>query len=84
MLGATVTASWIDAGGNALFLRAVHPHERSQMASVYATVRDAGRLGPLGVFTLVLIVFPLEAVFVATGIATLAVALWTRHISRRY
>lgn len=84
LLAATVTASWIDAGGNALFLRAVHPHERSQMASVYATFRDAGRLGPLGVFTLLLIVFPLGAVFVATGAATIAVAALTRHIPRRY
>lgn len=84
LLVATVTASWIDAGGNALFLRAVHAHERAEMASVHATFRDAGRLAPLGTFTLVLLVFPLEAVFVVTGAATLAVAYWTRHIPRRY
>jgi MFS family permease len=84
LLTATVTASWIDAGGNALFLRAVHPHERAEMASVHATFRDAGRLAPLGTFTLVLLVLPLEAVFVITGAATLAVTYWTRYIPRRY
>ena len=84
MLLATFTASWIDAGGNALFLRAVRPLERAQMASVYATFRDAGRIGPLGVFTVVLIVLPLPAVFVITGAASLVVATYTRHIPRRY
>jgi len=84
MLFSTFTASWIDAGGNALFLRAVRPLERAQMASVYATFRDAGRIGPLGVFTVVLIVAPLPAVFVITGAAALGVATFTRHIPRRY
>ena len=84
MLLATFTASWIDAGGNALFLRAVRPLERAQMASVYATFRDAGRIGPLGVFTVVLIVLPLPAVFVITGAASLGVATYCRFIPRRY
>ena len=62
----------------------MRPLERAQMASVYATFRDAGRIGPLGVFTVVLIVLPLPAVFVITGAASLVVATYTRHIPRRY
>lgn len=84
MLLGTVTAAWIDAAGNALFLRAARPLERAQMASVFSTFKDAGRIIPLGVFSVVLLAFPLPAVFVITGAATMGVAAWTRHIPRRY
>ena len=84
LLLGTVTAAWIDAAGNALFLRAARPLERAQMASVFATFKDAGRIVPLGVFSLVLLALPLPAVFLITGAATMGVAAWTRHIPRRY
>lgn len=84
LLVAALCASWIDAAGSALFLRAVHPHERAAMASVFSTFRDAGRMGSQGVFAVLLLAFPLNAVFVATGLATLGMAWYTRYIPRRY
>lgn len=81
---AGVVTSVIDGAGNMLFLRAVHPHERAEMTSVFVTFRDAGQTLPPGVFTVLLNVFALPAVFVAGGLAMLGLATLTRHVPKRY
>ena len=73
----------IDGAGNLLFLRAVHAHERPEMTTVFASSRDVAQLGPPVVFSLLLSVFSLSSVFVASGAMMLASAVLSRHIPRR-
>lgn len=84
LLAGSLTASFIDAAGNTLFLRAVHPHERPEMAAVFSTYREVGKIGPPGLFSALLVVFPLPAVFAAGGAIALVGAWFTRFIPRRY
>lgn len=84
LLVACLCASWLDAVGNAPFVRAVHPHERTEMTSLYTTYRDFGRIVPQGVFTALLLIFPLPAVFVCAGIGMLVGAWYSRYIPARY
>ncbi len=83
LLLAAFATGIIDGAGNVPFLRAVHPHERAEMTTVFATYRDAGNLIPPGVFSALLKVFELPAVFVAGGAALLVLASYTRFIPRK-
>ncbi|MBT5432499.1 MAG: MFS transporter [Alphaproteobacteria bacterium] len=76
--------SIIDGAGNMLFLRAVHAHERAEMTSVFATFRDTSQIGPPGVFSLLLSVFALPAVFVAAGAGMMIMAWYSRYIPKQY
>ena len=80
---AALGMSAIDAGGNMLFLFAVRRHERAEMTTVYSTYRDVADFVPPGVFTLLLRVFELPAVFVVGGAVTLALSLLARRIHPR-
>lgn len=80
---AAFAASIIDGAGNTPFLRAVHPHERSEMTSVYVTFRQTAQLITPGVFAVVLSSFALPAVFVAGGIGAGAMAVLSRYIPKR-
>ena len=73
----------IDGAGNLLFLRAVHPHERSEMTTVFVSYRDVAQFGPPVVFSVLLSVFSLPSVFVAGGVMMLVSAALARHIPRR-
>jgi MFS family permease len=84
LLAASVLASVIDAVGNALFLRAVHPHERAEMASVFMTYREMAHLVPPGVLAALLGVFALPVVFLASGSSMVVPCWFTRYIPRRY
>jgi hypothetical protein len=84
LLAASVLASVIDAVGNALFLRAVHPHERAEMASVFFTYREMAHLVPPGVLAALLGVFALPVVFLASGTSMVVLCWFTRYIPRRY
>jgi MFS transporter, ACDE family, multidrug resistance protein len=79
-----LAAETIDGAGNSLYLRAVHPHERSEMTAVFITYRDAAQLVPPAVFAVLLTVFELQAVFVAGGLMMLALAGLARYIPRRF
>jgi MFS family permease len=81
---ACIFASWLDAVGNSPFVRAVRPHERAEMMSLYTTYRDVGRVLPQGAFSVLLLVFPLPAVFVFTGAGMLTATWFTRFIPKRY
>ena len=84
LLAASVCAALIDTAGNALFMRAVHPHDRAEMASVFATYRETAQLAAPGVFAILLSVFALPAVFVASGVGMVFLTYMTRYIPRRY
>lgn len=83
LLLAALTTSTIDGAGNLPFLRAVHPYERAEMTTVYATYRDAGQMAPPGVFSILLQLFALPSVFIASGVSYLVLSLVARHIPRR-
>jgi len=73
----------IDGAGNLLFLRAVHPYERSEMTTVFVSFRDVAQLGPPTVCALLLSLFSLPSVFAAGGLMMLAASLLSRRIPRR-
>jgi len=77
-------ASITDGPGNVPFMRSVHPHERAAMTSVYSTYREAARLSMPGIYSLILLVFPLPAVFVASGSMMLGLAGLSRYLPRRF
>ncbi|MBC6438830.1 MAG: MFS transporter [Rhodospirillales bacterium] len=81
---AALATSMVDGAGNMLFLRAVHPHERAEMTSVFATFRDTSQIGPPGLFSALLQIFALPAVFVTSGIGMLAMAWYARYVPRQY
>jgi MFS family permease len=81
---ASFATSLIDGAGNMLFLRAVHPHERPEMTSVFATFRDTSQIGPPALFSVLLKIFALPAVFAAGGLGMLVMARYARFIPKRY
>lgn len=78
-LGATI----LDGAGNVLFFRAVRPWERSEMAGIFLTYRDAGQLATPGLFAIVLKFSTLPAVFFAASLWTFASVFCCRYIPRR-
>ena len=82
LLGA-VAAGVIDAAGNVPFLRAVHPHERPEMTTVYNSFRGVSQTVPPGVFAVLLKAFELPAVFLVGGAAMAGLAWFCRYLPRR-
>ncbi len=80
---AAFSAGTIDGAGNLLFLRAVHPYERAEMATVYASFRDVTQVVPPAVCSALLMAFALPSVFIASGAMMLASVIIARHIPRR-
>ena len=76
-------AEMIDGAGNLLFLRAVHPYERSEMTTVFASYRDVAQLGPPLVCAALLSVFALPSVFAAAGVMMVGSAALACYIPRR-
>ncbi|MGB3540677.1 MAG: MFS transporter [Mesorhizobium sp.] len=68
LLGGAFFTIAIDALGSTVFMRAVHPYERAQMAAVYRTYLDFSELTPPMVYSVVLAFFGLGSVFVTLGI----------------
>ena len=83
LLGAAVSAGALDGAGNVPFLRAVHPPQRAEMTTVFATYRDASQFAPPGLFALLLRAFELPAVFVAGGLGMLTLAHFARYLPKR-
>jgi hypothetical protein len=73
----------IDGAGNVPFLRAVRPLERAEMTSVFATYRDVAQLVPMGIFSVVLKLAQLPAVFAVGGASMLVLAYYCRYLPRR-
>jgi len=83
ILGAGLFAVLCDSVGNALFYRAVRPFERSEMATVFGSYRSVSSLAFPGVYSGILAVFQLPAVFALTGVSMIAVSFLTRFIPKR-
>ena len=73
----------LDVTGNLPFLRLVRPSERQTMTPIFATYREFSDCVPPGVFSILLRYFPLQVVFLATGIAQAAAALYATRLPRR-
>lgn len=84
LLLAAIGTGAIDGVGNVPFLRAVRPLERPEMTTVFATYRDAAQLLPPGIFSVVLKLFELPAVFVVGGATLLSMTYYARFIPRRF
>ena len=78
--GASVT----DGPGNVHFLRSVRHYERAAMTSVFSTYREAARLSMPATYSFLLLVFPLPAVFYASGGMMLGLAALSRPLPRRF
>lgn len=72
-----------DSVGNALFYRAVHPYERSEMATVFGSYRSVSSLTFPGVYSGILAFLPLSGVFAITGAGMIATGYLTRYIHKR-
>ena len=83
VLLAALFAVLCDSVGNTLFYRAVRSWERSEMATVFGSYRSVSSLAFPGVYSGVLAVFPLPAVFIFTGVGMLGTSLMTRFIPAR-
>jgi len=83
LLAAGIGAVALDAIGGIPFMRFVHPYERPQMTSVYRTYIDLAELLPAAVFLLLLNYFDIRAVFIATGLFLLVMAVAARQLPRR-
>jgi MFS family permease len=83
ILLAALFASVIDGAGNVPFLRAVHPHERESMTSVYMTFRHSASLLTPGLFAAVLLVAPLPFVFIASAGVAFGMAGLSRYLPRK-
>ncbi len=84
LVASAFAASIADGPGNVPFLRAVHPYERAEMTSVYSTYRESARLAMPAFNSVLLLLFPLPAVFVASGATMLALAQVARFLPRRF
>ena len=73
----------IDGAGNLLFLRAVRAYERSEMTTVFVSFRDVAQLGPPAVCSLLLSLFSLSSVFIASGLMMIAASSLASRIPRR-
>jgi MFS family permease len=78
LLVGAVAGAALDGVGGIPFLRAVKARERAEMAGVYRTFIDVSDLLPTLVFSIVLLVFPIGAVFVVLGLwlAIVAALSW--------
>jgi len=84
MIGASAfAAAIVDGAGNIPFLRAVHPYERAEMTSVFVTYRHTAQIVTPGVFSVVLGMFALPAVFVVGGTSMLAMAWLSKYLPKR-
>tara|TARA_Y100001934_G_scaffold193325_1_gene227947 strand:+ start:22 stop:1233 length:1212 start_codon:yes stop_codon:yes gene_type:complete len=83
IVAAALGISITDGAGNMPFLRAVHTHERAEMTAVYTTYRDSARATMPAVYAILLLVFPLSAVFYSSGTIMLGLTLLARPIPRR-
>jgi MFS transporter, ACDE family, multidrug resistance protein len=80
---AALLAMPIDSVGNVAFLRAVHPYERAEMTTVFATYRYAQQLALPAAFAGILMIFKLPAVFAATGTYMVVLGALSRYIPKR-
>jgi predicted MFS family arabinose efflux permease len=82
LLAAALCAVGLDGVGSIPFYRAVHHYERPQMTTVFRTNLDGADLVSSAVFATLLSFFDLPAVFLASGVASLAAAQLARYLPK--
>ena len=80
---AALGATMLDGSGHVLFLRAVRSSERTEMAGVYQTYRDAANLAVPGIFAVLLKFFSLPVVFAGGAVWMMAAAVTSKYIPKR-
>ncbi len=83
VVAAALGISLTDGAGNVPYLRAVHPLERAEMTAVYTTYRDSARVTMPALYSVLLLAFPLPAVFFASGAIMIMLAGFASYIPRR-
>ena len=82
MIMAALGISMTDGAGNVPFLRAVHSLERAEMTAVYTTYRDSARVTMPALYSVLLLAFPLPAVYFASGTIMLTLVGFASRIPR--
>ena len=80
---ATLAMSVVDGYGNALFLRACKPSQRTAMTPIFSTQRDFAEIGQAALFAVMLIFFPVQVVFITTGVVLAGLMWLSLSINRR-
>ncbi len=73
----------IDGYGNALFLRACKPSQRTEMTPIFSAQRDIGDVSHAAFFSVVLIFFPIDAVFITVGVVLTGLTVLSTRINAR-
>jgi MFS family permease len=83
LLAASICASGLDGVGGIPFYRAVKPHERQRMTSVYRTFFECAELLPGFIFMFLLLHFEIGIVFIVISVLSgiLAVTTW-KHLPK--
>jgi hypothetical protein len=84
LLASAFAMSAIDGMGNVPFLRAVRPHQRTDMTPIYNTYRDVAQVAPAGFFAILLAFLPLPSVFVASGTLMVLASGFCLYLPRRF
>jgi MFS family permease len=80
---ATLAMSAIDGYGNALFLRACKPSERTTMTPIFSAQRDIGDIGHAAVYAVLLSFFSLQIVFITAALVLAGLTWLAMSINRR-
>lgn len=80
---ATLSMAVVDGYGNALFLRACKPSQRTSMTPIFSTQRDLAEISHAGAFAILLIIFPIQVVFVTAGVVMIGMVMLAFNINRR-
>jgi MFS family permease len=83
LVTATLAMSVIDGYGNALFLRACKPSQRTAMTPIFSTQRDFAEIGHAAIFAVLLVVFPVQVVFVTAGLVLIGMTWLSLRINQR-
>ncbi len=83
LITATLAMSIIDGYGNALFLRACKPSQRTAMTPIFSTHRDVADIGQAACFSVLLIFLPVQVVFITAGLILIGLTLLSTRINRR-
>ena len=80
---ATLAMSVIDGYGNALFLRACKPSQRTEMTPVFSAHRDFAEISQAATFAVLLVFFPVKVVFVCAGLVLAGLTVLSLRINAR-
>ncbi len=75
--------SVIDGYGNALYLRACKPSQRTTMTPIFSTHRDLTDIGQSALFAVLLLFLPVTVVFISAAVVMGLMVLLSLRINRR-